>query len=71
MHDDHDAEVGKGRAPTLQEFPDNSFAGFVGEDMLALDMPQFEVTGKLCMMPEIPRYTLNTSVKFSIKGAGR
>lgn len=54
MHEDYDAETGKGLAPTPEESPNHRFAGFVGWDMLGEDMLQCEVTGKHCMMLEVP-----------------
>lgn len=54
MHENYDAENGKGLAPTPDESPNHHFAGFVGWDMLGEDMLQCEVTDKHCMMLEIP-----------------
>ncbi len=49
MHEDYDAETGDGLAPTVAQSPDGKFAGFVGWNLLALDMLQCERTGTHCM----------------------
>jgi len=49
MHEDYDAETGEGLAPTVAQSPDGKFAGFVGWNLLALDMLQCEKTGTHCM----------------------
>jgi alpha,alpha-trehalase len=54
MHEDYDAETGKGLAPTIEQSPGGKFAGFVGWNLLAQDMLQCEVTGQHCMTLEIP-----------------
>ena len=54
MHEDYDAETGEGLAPTVEQSPGGKFAGFVGWNLLAQDMLQCEVTGKQCMMLDIP-----------------
>lgn len=61
MHEDYDAETGVGLAPTPEESPNHQFAGFVGWNMLALDMLQCEVTGEHCVMIEIPNQSANAS----------
>lgn len=52
MHEDYDADTGKGLAPTVAESPGHKFAGFVGWNLLAEDMLQCEVDKK-CMMMRI------------------
>lgn len=54
MHEDYNAETGDGLAPTPEQSPGGHFAGFVGWNMLALDMLQCELTGLHCMYLEIP-----------------
>jgi alpha,alpha-trehalase len=49
MHEDYDAETGEGLAPTVAQSPNGRFAGFVGWNLLALDMLQCENTGTHCM----------------------
>jgi alpha,alpha-trehalase len=50
MHEDYNAETGDGLAPTVAQSPNGKFAGFVGWNLLALDMLQCENTGHNCMM---------------------
>jgi len=54
MHEDYNAETGEGLAPTPAQSPGGSFAGFVGWNLLGLDMLQCEATQNHCMMLEIP-----------------
>ncbi len=54
MHEDYNAETGEGLAPTPEQSPGGHFAGFVGWNMLALDMLQCELTNLHCMYLEIP-----------------
>jgi len=49
MHEDYNAETGDGLAPTVAQSPNGRFAGFVGWNLLALDMLQCENTGTHCM----------------------
>ena len=42
MHEDYSAEDGDGLAPTVEQSPGKKFAGFVGWNLLALDMLQCE-----------------------------
>jgi alpha,alpha-trehalase len=49
MHEDYDAETGDGLAPTVAQSPGGKFAGFVGWNLLALDMLQCEATGQHCL----------------------
>jgi alpha,alpha-trehalase len=42
MHEDYSAETGEGLAPTVAQSPGGKFAGFVGWNLLALDMLQCE-----------------------------
>jgi alpha,alpha-trehalase len=49
MHEDYDAETGDGLAPTVEQSPDHRFAGFVGWNLLALDMLQCESGEGHCM----------------------
>ena len=49
MHENYDAETGDGLAPTPAQSPGGRFAGFVGWNLLALDMLQCEVTQEHCM----------------------
>ena len=53
MHEDYSAETGDGLAPTVEESPGGRFAGFVGWNLLALDMLQCETARAHCidMMP--------------------
>jgi alpha,alpha-trehalase len=53
MHEDYNAETGDGLAPTPAQSPAGKFAGFVGWNLLALDMLQCEETGEHCMTMEI------------------
>jgi alpha,alpha-trehalase len=46
MHEDYDAETGKGLAPTPEQSPNHVFAGFVGWNLLVEDMLQCEVKGE-------------------------
>lgn len=55
MHENYDAETGIGLAPTPDESPNHRFAGFVGWNMLALDMLQCELTETHCMTLKIPQ----------------
>jgi len=52
--EDYNAETGEGLAPTPEQSPGRQFAGFVGWNMLALDMLQCEVTKLHCMYLELP-----------------
>jgi alpha,alpha-trehalase len=57
MHEDYSAETGDGLAPTIAQSPGGHFAGFVGWNLLALDMLQCETVQDHCMtlsMPEAP-----------------
>jgi alpha,alpha-trehalase len=54
MHEDYNAESGDGLAPTVAQSPSGHFAGFVGWNMLALDMLQCEVSNDHCMTLSIP-----------------
>jgi glycogen debranching enzyme len=54
MDEDYSAETGDGLAPTVAQSPDGKFAGFVGWNMLALDMLQCEVSKDHCMTLAIP-----------------
>jgi alpha,alpha-trehalase len=49
MHEDYNAETGDGLAPTVEQSPNGKFAGFVGWNLLALDMLQCENTSRHCM----------------------
>jgi hypothetical protein len=49
MHEDYDSETGEGPAPTPEQSPGGHFAGFVGLNMVALDMLQCELTDHQCM----------------------
>jgi alpha,alpha-trehalase len=49
MHEDYSADSGDGLAPTVAQSPDGRFAGFVGWNLLALDMLQCEVSQEHCM----------------------
>ncbi len=49
VHEDYNAETGEGLAPTVAQSPDGKFAGFVGWNLLALDMLQCEEGGTHCM----------------------
>jgi len=49
MHEDYNAETGEGLAPTVAQSPGGHFAGFVGWNLLALDMLQCEVGQGRCM----------------------
>ena len=49
MHEYYDAETGDGLAPTVAQSPNGKFAGFVGWNLLALDMLQCEDSGTHCM----------------------
>ena len=49
MHEDYDAETGDGLAPTPAQSPRGKFAGFVGWNLLALDMLQCETGHGHCM----------------------
>ena len=49
MHEDYDAETGEGLAPTPAQSPGGKFAGFVGWNLLALDMLQCETGHGHCM----------------------
>ena len=53
MHEDYDAETGKGLAPTLAQSPGGHFAGFVGWNLLGLDMLACETTQQHCMLLEV------------------
>jgi alpha,alpha-trehalase len=54
MHEDYNAETGEGLAPTPEQSPGGHFAGFVGWNMLALDMLQCELTNLHCMYLDLP-----------------
>jgi alpha,alpha-trehalase len=49
MHEDYSAETGEGLAPTVEQSPGGKFAGFVGWNLLALDMFQCETGHGHCM----------------------
>jgi alpha,alpha-trehalase len=49
MHEDYNAETGDGLAPTVAQSPGGRFTGFVGWNLLALDMLQCETTQDHCM----------------------
>ena len=49
MHEDYNAETGDGLAPTPAQSPNGKFAGFVGWNLLAQDMLDYEATGEHCM----------------------
>jgi alpha,alpha-trehalase len=49
MHENYSAETGEGLAPTPEQSPGGKFAGFVGWDLLALDMLQCETGHGHCM----------------------
>jgi alpha,alpha-trehalase len=53
MHEDYDANTGDGLAPTPEQSPGGHFAGFVGWNLLDLDMLQCEVNKQNCMLLEI------------------
>ncbi|MFY9938916.1 MAG: trehalase family glycosidase [Silvibacterium sp.] len=53
MHEDYDADTGDGLAPTPEQSPGGHFAGFVGWNLLDLDMLQCEVNKQNCMLLEI------------------
>jgi alpha,alpha-trehalase len=54
MHEDYSAETGDGLAPTPAQSPGGRFAGFVGWNLLALDMLQCETVQDHCMTLSIP-----------------
>ena len=49
MHEDYSAETGDGLAPTPEQSPGGKFAGFVGWNLLALDMLQCETGHGHCV----------------------
>jgi alpha,alpha-trehalase len=49
MHEDYSAETGEGLAPTVAQSPGGEFAGFVGWNLLALDMLQCETGHGHCV----------------------
>ena len=49
MHEDYSAETGEGLAPTPKQSPGGKFAGFVGWNLLAMDMLQCETGHGHCM----------------------
>jgi alpha,alpha-trehalase len=49
MHEDYSAETGEGLAPTVAQSPGGKFAGFVGWNLLALDMLQCETGHGHCV----------------------
>ncbi len=49
MHEDYSAESGDGLAPTPEQSPGGKFAGFVGWNLLALDMIQCETGHGHCV----------------------
>ena len=49
MHEDYSAETGEGLAPTPAQSPGGKFAGFVGWNLLALDMLQCETGHGHCV----------------------
>ena len=49
MHEDYNAETGEGLAPTVAQSPGGKFAGFVGWNLLALDMLECETGHGRCM----------------------
>jgi len=54
MHEDYNAETGDGLAPTVAQSPGGKFAGFVGWNLLALDMLQCEATQQHCLTLDVP-----------------
>ena len=44
MHEDYSAETGEGLAPTPAQSPGGKFAGFVGWNLLSLDMLECETS---------------------------
>ena len=54
MHEDYNAETGEGLAPTPEQSHSGKFDGFVGWNMLALDMLQCAVQQQNCMLLAIP-----------------
>jgi Glycogen debranching enzyme len=48
MHENYNAETGEGLAPTPAQSPGGRFAGFVGWNLLALDMLQCETSQGRC-----------------------
>ncbi len=54
MHEDYSPETGEGLAPTLEDSPGHKFAGFVGWNLLALDMLQCELGEGHCMNLNMP-----------------
>jgi alpha,alpha-trehalase len=55
MHEDYSAETGDGLAPTVAQSPGGKFAGFVGWNLLALDMLQCESGHGHCMNLTVAR----------------
>ena len=55
MHENYDGDTGMGLAPTAEDSPGGHFAGFVGWNMLALDMLQCEVKHENCMLLVLPQ----------------
>jgi alpha,alpha-trehalase len=49
MHENYSAETGDGLAPTAAQSPGGKFAGFVGWNLLALDMLQCETGNGHCL----------------------
>jgi alpha,alpha-trehalase len=54
MHEDYNAETGNGLAPTEAQSPGGHFVGFVGWNLLALDMLQCESGQGHCLTLAIP-----------------
>lgn len=52
MHEDYNAETGDGLAPTPAQSPGGHFAGFVGWNLLGLDMLECEAMQQHCMTLE-------------------
>ncbi len=55
MHEDYSAETGEGLAPTPEQSPGGKFAGFVGWNLLALDMLQCETGRGHCITLSVGR----------------
>jgi alpha,alpha-trehalase len=53
MHEDYSAETGEGLAPTPEQSPGGKFAGFVGWNLLALDMLQCETGRGHCLTLQV------------------
>jgi alpha,alpha-trehalase len=53
MHECYDGDTGKGLAPTAEQTRDHKFPGFVGWNLLVLDMLQCEVKDE-CLLLDWP-----------------